>query len=115
MICGGAQGERGYAQPRTPEDEIRFENLLPRQVTLCPIEKAGEPWQGIGAALTHARTHARLQRGPPWCGRGSDGSPTVSHYGAGEHTEPQHPVTVLGVPGPADSHRTVRTGLTQAR
>lgn len=55
MICGGAHGERGYAQPRTPEDEIRFENLLPRQVTLCPIEKAGEPCQGIGAA--HARTH----------------------------------------------------------
>lgn len=52
--------------------------------------------------------HSRLQRVPPWCGRGSDGSLLVFHHGAEEHTDPQPLVAVLGVPDLADSHRAVR-------
>lgn len=76
VIYGGARGKGRRAQSRMPEDEIRFQNLLLRQGTLCPMgkvascAKAMEPLTAPTGAMSS------------WHKRGRHFSLLVFHHGA---------------------------------
>lgn len=82
-----------------PEDEMRFENLLPRQGVLCPTEKARELCKGVGS--THGSREGHL-------GVAGEAMLLFLSFIMGQRSTPQPLVAVWGVPDPADSHRAVR-------
>ena len=54
VICGNTPGKGRYTQPWMSEAEIKFQNLLLKQATFCPIKNAGEIVQRL-------RNHLKFQ------------------------------------------------------